>query len=134
MPNNDYSVKTINCSHCQQTMVVHVLLPSSGTPFAGVFETRDGGYSTGQEVCCPRCGKPSPVPEGTPQIIGEPFLLTGLEAEIMKQMEKDEGHATVDHLTHVLKVPRADIDAALHKLKVQGHLREGELFGRDRAS
>jgi hypothetical protein len=120
MPNNEYWVKTILCPHCQQTMYVHIRALRGGS--AG---------TSAQEVSCAQCGKLFHVTD-VPPIISGPFLPeSGLEAEIMKQMEKNEGHATVDHLTHVLKVPRADVDAALHKLKVQGHLREGELFGRD---
>jgi hypothetical protein len=49
----------------------------------------------------------------------------------MKQMEKSKGSETVEHLVEVLKVPSADIHAALKSLAAQGHLTPGELFGRN---
>jgi uncharacterized protein YbaR (Trm112 family) len=87
MLNNDYWVKTIACPHCQQTMYVHVR----------VFHGGSAGTS-GQEVSCPQCGKMFHI-AGVPPITAGPFPLgTGLEVEIMKQMEKNKGSETVDHL------------------------------------
>jgi hypothetical protein len=122
----DYSIATIKCSHCPLTMFVHVRL-SDGI---GMFPTSDPKvFSSVQEVLCVGCGKAFHVAD-VPPIIGEPFVLTGLEADIMKQIEKNEGSMLDSRLADVLKVPIADIDAALRKLNAAGHLRQSDFFGR----